>query len=289
MIIIDSLTKIYDTDLLKKKQVVLDQLSFALPEGKITGFLGPNGAGKTTTIKILFDFIRATSGKVTYGKSLGGNVLSALKLTGYMPERPYFYSDLHGKEFLTYLGVLSGLKKQLIQEQISFWAPRLKIDHALNRKLNNYSKGMLQRIGFLAAIIHRPKLLILDEPASGLDPLGRKELKDVIKEVHAQGVTIFFSTHIVSDVEEICNHLIFIKSGRCSYDGSLNELITKNSLEQYTVKYLKNDVINSKLVDPKELHSELKLIVDQQSSIISVEPKRLTLEEIVYKTESVNS
>lgn len=289
MLIIDSLTKIYDTDLLKKKHTALDKLSFTLQEGTITGFLGPNGAGKTTSIKIIFDFIRSSSGKVIYGEKLGGNLTSALKLMGYMPERPYFYADIHGKDFLNYLGKLSGLTSATINERINYWAPRLKIDHALNRKLGNYSKGMLQRIGFLAAIIHKPKLLVLDEPASGLDPLGRKELKDVIKEVHAQGVSIFFSTHIVSDVEEICSRLVCIKDGSCSYDGPLNELITKNSLEQYTIKYLKQDTILIKTTGPQDLHSELQTILDEKLSILSVEPKRLSLEEIIYKTGTVAS
>lgn len=284
MIIIDSLTKIYDTDLFKKKHIALNNTSFTIKPGTITGFLGPNGAGKTTTIKIVLDFIRSTSGDVRYSDLLGGDLHNALKNIGYAPERPYFYPHLYGKEFIFYLGKLCGLKNERIQEQINYWAPRLKIDHALNRKLSAYSKGMLQRIGFLSAIIHSPKLLILDEPASGLDPLGRKELKDVIKEVHSKGTSVFFSTHIVSDVEEICENLVFIKDGKCVYEGPIEELITKYALKQYQVNYYENKKLESKTIDSDGLQLFLKTLLDQQRVIHSVEPHRMTLEEIIYQT-----
>ncbi len=284
MIILDSVSKIYDSDLFKKTYTALNKMCFEVKSDAITGFLGANGAGKTTSIKIILDFIRPTSGRVVFDNKLGGNLKNALNHIGYLPERPYFYPHLHGKEFITYLGQLSGMSKDNINKQIEYWAPRLKIDHALNRRLHFYSKGMLQRIGFLASIIHNPKLLILDEPASGLDPIGRRELKNVIKEVASRGTAVFFSSHIVSDVEEICDQLVFIKQGELVYDGPLHDLITKNSLEQYTIKFIENDEVKTCIVETNKLNEVLKNCMDKNLKILRVEPKLLTLEEIVYKS-----
>jgi len=287
MILLDSVTKIYDTDLLKSKNIALDKMCFQVNENTITGFLGANGAGKTTSIKIILDFVRATSGVIKYGQSLGGSSKTALKKIGYLPERPYFYSHLTGKEFAEYMGQLSGLKINFVRDQIKYWAPKLKIDHALNRRLHFYSKGMLQRIGFLSSIIHEPKLLILDEPAAGLDPVGRKEFKDAIRAVHAKGTTVFFSSHIVSDVQEVCDQLVFVDKGKLVYQGSVHDLITKNSTQEYTVTYLKSNVIETVQTSVQKLNDKLKDIMNSNSTIIAVESKVLSLEDIIYKSQEL--
>lgn len=289
MLSIDSLCKIYDTNILKKSYVALDNLSFKVPPGKITGFLGPNGAGKTTTVKIILGFIQANSGIVTYDGVLGGTIKSALKHIGYAPERPYFYPQITGNDFINYLGSLSGMKKNQIITSRDYWAPRLKIDHALNKKLNTYSKGMLQRIGFLTAVLNNPKLLLLDEPASGLDPLGRKELKDAIKEINQLGTTVFFSTHIVSDVEEICSDLVLVKNGVCAYQGSIKELIFNKSLKSYRVKFFENEDLKEQILEDHQLQGFLKELTTKSLKIYSVEPKQLTLEEIIYDTSRSNN
>lgn len=282
MLIIDSLTKVYDTDLLKKSYNALNNLSFSINKNSIIGFLGANGAGKTTTIKIILDFVKASSGRVIYSSDIGNNFASAIKNIGYLPERPYFYPNLKAREFLIYLGSLSNIHKNQINEQISYWAPRLKIEDALDRKILSYSKGMLQRLGFLSAVLHRPKLLILDEPASGLDPVGRMELKEAIKEVNGQGVTIFFSTHIVSDVEEICDQIVFVKDGRCAYQGSLSQIILNNSSDNYNLKYFCNESLTEEIISGQALQQRLKEVIDFSGTIISLERRKLTLEEIVY-------
>ena len=285
MVILDSVTKIFNTDLFKKTYVALDNLSFTIKSHAITGFLGANGAGKTTCIKIILDFIRPTSGKIIFSSELGGTIQNALKQIGYLPERPYFYPHLYGNDFLSYLGQLSGMTRKDVLDRIAYWSPKLKIDYALNRKLHYYSKGMLQRIGFLAALIHGPKLLILDEPSAGLDPMGRKEFKEIIKEVFNEGTSIFFSSHIISDVEEICNELVFIKNGKLSYSGPLYDLITKNSLETYTVKYILGSEIKSEKVGSLDLNNKLHHLTSHHYKIFSVEPSVLSLEEIVYNTK----
>jgi ABC-2 type transport system ATP-binding protein len=300
MINFNHVSKVFKSDLLSQPFVALDDVSFEIPEGSMVGFLGANGAGKTTSLKIIMDFIRPSSGSVTFHSSLGTNRLEIFKAIGFLPERPYFYPSLSGKEFLHFMGKLSGLDSYQINNEVQKWSPRFKIDYALGRELKTYSKGMLQRIGFLATILHHPKIVILDEPLSGLDPIGRKELKDVILQLHKDGKTIFFSSHIVSDVEEICDRVIFLKQGRLVYDGPVGTLINDSQSFDYliTVKVLAGFIPKAKFKEMTSLHDNLcKYVVDpsvkdefilemiqHKNSIYSIEMKKPTLEEIFYKT-----
>src|SRR5690606_11152061 len=167
------------------------------------------------------EFIAPTAGAIKYGEGGKYNFREFVKKLGYLPERPYFHPDLTGKEFIHYMAQLNDVPKSEIAQRALKWSQRLRIDHALERKLRTYSKGMLQRIGFVSCLIHEPELLILDEPVSGLDPVGRKEIKEVMRELHKEGKTIFFSSHIVSDVEEICHNLVVLDAGKRIYQGSV--------------------------------------------------------------------
>ncbi len=276
-------TKKFDTDLLKKDFVALKGLSFKITEGSTIGFLGANGAGKTTSIKIAMDFIRPTSGEVIYGTELGGSKKEAFKKIGYLPERPFFYPHLTGKEFCFYMGQLADVSKARIKEQINFWAPRFKIDFALDRYIKTYSKGMLQRIGFLATLLHDPKLIILDEPLSGLDPIGRKDLRDIISEVNNLGSTVFFSSHIVGDVEEVCREVIFIKNGELVYSGNVDSIISENLKPNNTIRLSKeNGEIYSVLKSHDETNNFLKQVIEKNEKVLSVTPDKPTLEQIFY-------
>ncbi len=166
MIEFNEITKIFKSDLLTQPFTALKDVSFKVADEKIVGFLGANGAGKTTSLKIAMDFIRPTSGTVTFSENLGSHKREILKNIGFLPERPYFYPHLKGREFCHFMGSLSGLSKNEINKQIEIWAPRFKIDFALDRETRTYSKGMLQRIGFLVTLLHDPKMVILDEPLS---------------------------------------------------------------------------------------------------------------------------
>lgn len=267
----------------------------------MVGFLGANGAGKTTSLKIIMDFIRPNSGDVIFDKIMGKSKMEVFKNIGFLPERPYFYPNLRGEEFLHFMGELSSVSKNDIQNEINRWAPRFKIDHALKRELKTYSKGMLQRIGFLATIIHHPKLIILDEPLSGLDPIGRKELKDVIVEVHKEGKTVFFSSHIVPDIEEICDRVIFLKEGRLVYDGAVNSLLTSNNTQDFLIT-IQNQNRKSFQTSVKETlnlpdncqrytvtsHNKeafLKEALSQNMNVLSLEMIKPSLEEIFYHTQ----
>jgi ABC-2 type transport system ATP-binding protein len=283
MISFKNVTKIFNTDLFVKDFTALDNLSFDLKEGEIIGFLGANGAGKTTSLKMLMDFIRVSSGRIEYSDSLGKTQSEIFQNIGFLPERAYYYPHLTGMEFCYYMGDLTNLKKKKIKEQIEYWAPKFKIDFALNRKLRNYSKGMLQRIGFLVTLLHDPKLIILDEPLSGLDPVGRKELKDIIVDVNKSGKTVFFSSHILSDVEEICDSVIFIKKGQLVYQGSVAQIIKDNDKAVIEVRYIEKNEHKNVEIAQKDKSSFLAGLLEKDCEVISVNAKKMTLEEIFYE------
>lgn len=267
----------------------------------MVGFLGANGAGKTTSLKIIMDFIRPTSGRVIFENSLGKTRKEVFRNIGYLPERPYFYQNLTGLEFLHFMGEISEISKTEIKSQITYWAPRFKIDHALQRELRTYSKGMLQRIGFMTAILHHPKLIILDEPLSGLDPIGRKEIKDVIVEVHKAGKTIFFSSHIIPDIEEICDRVVFLKEGKLVYDGTVANLLGANSDQGFVMKIRAenpvefntpyeqktqfSDNLTTFVVQSEFKDKFLNEIIEKKVNLVGLEPIHASLEEIFYRTK----
>lgn len=298
MLHFNNVTKIFKTDLIAQPFVALKDVSFSIPQGSMVGFLGANGAGKTTSMKIIMDFIRADKGEVVFSEKLGSNRLEVFKNIGFLPERPYFYPNLTGHEFLNYMGTLAEMSHSQIVSAKERWAKRFKIDYALARPLRTYSKGMLQRIGFLATILHEPKFIILDEPLSGLDPIGRKELKDVIIEVHREGKTVFFSSHIVPDIEEICDRVVFLQEGKIVYDGAVNELLKSNSGSDFHVKVIsekefnlstsikKHDQLPGKVhvvtVHESNKHDLISELMTKNLDVIGVEQIKPSLEEIFY-------
>ncbi len=304
MIHFREITKIFRSELLGQPFTALSNVSFEVPEGSMVGFLGANGAGKTTSLKIIMDFIRPTSGNVEFSSALGSNRQEIFRNIGFLPERPYFYQNLTGHEFLSFMGKLTDLDTKTIEDRVRLWAPRFKIDHALPRELKTYSKGMLQRIGFLATILHEPKIIILDEPLSGLDPIGRKELKDVIVEVHKAGKTVFFSSHIVPDIEEICDRVIFLKNGNLAYDGSVSALMKQAKVQDFIMTVVAPGEIPSTIklkerldlpesltrftVTPENKDVLLNHLVTNKKSIVSLEMMKPSLEEIFYNTRGTH-
>jgi ABC-2 type transport system ATP-binding protein len=221
---VENLTKVFVSDWKRQKVRAVDDLSFSVEEGEICGFLGPNGAGKTTTLKILFGLLAPTSGTTSILGGDGGS-LDFRRDVGFLPENPYFYDYLTGEEFLNFYGCLFELPEEVRRERIASLLKLVDLERAAGLRLRKYSKGMLQRIGMAQALINDPKLLVLDEPQSGLDPAGRKQIRDLILEMRARGKTVLFSSHILSDAEMICDRVLIVHRGKLVATGRLDELL----------------------------------------------------------------
>lgn len=224
---IQGLTKTYRSGFwLNKLTTPLKDCTLNVAEGETFGLLGPNGAGKTTTIKCLLGIIQPSAGSGTLlGKPLGDRRIK--QRVGYLPENPYFYDYLTAWEFLTFAGQIFQLPQSVLAERIPalFQLVGLSVDVARKRQLRTYSKGMLQRTGMAQALINDPELVFLDEPMSGLDPLGRYQMREIILSLKQQGKTVFFNSHILGDVETICDRIGILVQGRLVCQGSLDELL----------------------------------------------------------------
>jgi len=226
MLEVKGLIKDYKTGFFGKKVRVLDGVDFDVNNGEIFGFIGPNGAGKTTTFKSILNFVSITEGTIQIkGKDLKDTNLR--KSIGYLPESPYFYDYLTGSELLTYMGKLHGIDSDILGERINVLLEKVNMSHARNSQLRKYSKGMQQRIGIAQALINDPDFIILDEPMSGLDPMGRREVRDLILEQKEKGKTILLSSHILSDVETLCDRVGVILNGKVVNTGILAELYNR--------------------------------------------------------------
>lgn len=224
-IVVDQLTKTFPPHWpWKPSTTVLRGLSFSVRQGEIVGFLGPNGAGKTTTIKILIGLIRPTSGSVELLGSPAGDVETHRRI-GYLPESPYFYDYLTAEEFLRFYGRLAGMSGESLTHRVTLLLEMVGLTDARTKQLRKFSKGMLQRIGLAQALIHDPELVLLDEPMSGLDPIGRKEVRDLILQLRDQGKTVLFSSHIIPDVEMICDRVTVVLKGELLAAGRVEDLV----------------------------------------------------------------
>src|SRR5712675_1087243 len=222
---IDNLTKDYETGFWRKRKVrALDGLSLTVENGQIFGFLGANGAGKTTTLKLLMRLIYPTAGNARIlGRDIGEVAMH--HRIGYLPENPYFYDYLTAREFLEYCAEIFGYHRGDRKKRSAELLSLVHLDEpSWNRQLRKFSKGMLQRVGLAQALVNDPEIVFLDEPMSGLDPVGRREVRDLIASLRTQGKTVFMCSHILSDIEVLCDSVAILKSGRLAHAGSLAEL-----------------------------------------------------------------
>ncbi|HEV8335729.1 MAG TPA: ABC transporter ATP-binding protein [Candidatus Polarisedimenticolia bacterium] len=221
---ISNISRSYRTNVSFQKYWILRDLSFSVEAGEIFGFIGPNGAGKTTTIKLVMDLIRPDGGSIRIFGRKHDEVQSKSRI-GFLPENPYFYDYLTAREFLDFYGRLFGLARPAREARIRELLARVGLANRADRQLRKFSKGMLQRIGLAQALINDPDLVILDEPMSGLDPVGRREVRDLILSLKEAGKTIFFSTHILSDTELICDRVGILSKGDLKAVGKVSELL----------------------------------------------------------------
>src|SRR6202167_6288510 len=223
---IEGLTKDYAVGFWRPRmRRSLDHLTLQVENGEVFGFLGPNGAGKTTTLKVLMSIIFPTSGTARVrGKSIDD--VSMHREIGYLPEQPYFYDYLTARELLDYYARLFGFAASGRRERVARFLERVGLGAAADVQLRKFSKGMLQRVGIAQAILHDPQVLFLDEPMSGLDPVGRREVRDIIHDLKRQGRTVFFSTHILSDAEMLCDRVAVLHAGKLQGMGAPGEIVS---------------------------------------------------------------
>ena len=242
-----NLGKIYRVGFFMRRVEGLRDLSLEVGQGEAFGFIGPNGAGKTTTIKILMGLHRSTSGSASlFGVDVSEPI--ARKRVGFLPERPYFYEHLSAREVLHFYGQLSEIGFDERTERIERLLERVQLTRFADVSLSKYSKGMLQRVGLCQTLLHDPDLIVLDEPMSGLDPVGRALVRDLIIEQREAGKTVFFSSHILSDVEAICDRVAIVVGGSLRECGPIEDVVAdRDSLEAVLVGEMQKAVDESRL------------------------------------------
>jgi ABC-2 type transport system ATP-binding protein len=297
---VNDLYKTYRIGFFRKRVDAVRGISFQVNRGEIFGFIGPNGAGKTSTIKSILQLIFPTSGSIRLFGVPAGDSRARLRL-GYLPENPYIYQYLKPLEFLELCGRLTEMKGSQRRKRSQELVEQLGLAHAVDRPIGKFSKGMLQRIGIAQALLHEPELLILDEPFSGLDPIGRKDIRDVLLEHRNRGKTLFFTSHTLSDVELLCDRVAIIKQGQLSAYGRLNELLEPKERRVEVELSDVNDALREQLekmgfsVQSKERELTLVLHGDERlpsvietamkngARVIGIRPHRDTLEDLFLR------
>jgi ABC-2 type transport system ATP-binding protein len=259
---VENLKKTFKVGFRRKVVEAVRGVSFEVQPGEIFGFLGPNGAGKTTTMKMMMGLIKPSDGQISlFG--LPAAKSSTRAKVGFLPEQPYFYDYLTPLELLRFMGKLSHVPEPGLTKQANELIDQIGLGHARDRTLRKFSKGMLQRLGIAQTLIGDPSLIVLDEPLSGLDPIGRKEIKDIISQAKTDGRTVFFSSHILSDIELLCDRVAIIKDGKILKNGVTSELLAESTSQVEIVVQADNS-------DVKELISKLQVETEQLGAVIRI-------------------
>ena len=233
---IQNLTKVFPIPFKREKVTAVQDLSLAVEPGQVYGLLGPNGSGKSTTMKIVLGLVAPTSGRTEiFGRD--STSVESREDVGFLPENPYFYKYLTGEETLHFYGKLCGLSRTKIRERTKELLKLVGLEGAADRRLGGYSKGMLQRIGLAQAMIQEPRLLVLDEPTAGVDPAGSREIRDLILDFKTRGITVLLCSHLLGQVQEICDRIGILHRGALVREGKLDDLI---SIQNQTEMILEN-------------------------------------------------
>ena len=293
---IKDLKKTFRSNFLIKKYHILKGINLSVEKGEIYGFMGPNGAGKTTTIKCVMGLLAPDQGEILIEGQPADSV-EARRRIGFLPENPYFYDYLSARELLFFSASLFNLSASAVRDRVAALIHQVGLSGHEGLKLRKFSKGMIQRLGLAQALIHDPDLLILDEPFSGLDPIGRKDLRTLILALREQGKTIFFSSHILQDVEMMVDRVGIILNGSISREGKLSELISR-SIQYYEIVCA--DIAEKELVKiqanfarrdgqfslPLASDADINLVVESiihnGGRIVAVNPVKMTLEDIFF-------
>jgi ABC-2 type transport system ATP-binding protein len=293
---LEGVAKSYKTHLSLRKYWILRDLSFEVREGEIFGFIGTNGAGKTTTIKLVLGLLFPDAGTIR----LCGEDPSrpeARRRIGFLPENPYFHDYLTGSEFLDFHARLHGFRQPERRRRVQDLLERVGLQNRADRALRLYSKGMLQRIGLAQALLHDPDVVILDEPMSGLDPIGRREVRDLILELKKRGRTVFFSTHILSDTETICDRVGMLVRGRLAAIGTVEELV-RGEVDSWEVTLAwpspldppygqvlsrRDDRVLLRVGSQSDLHRLVGSLNGGGARLVAVSPARRSLEDLLLQ------
>ena len=303
---INGLTKDYETGFLVKKKVrALDDLTLSVRGGQIFGFLGGNGAGKTTTIKTLMSLQFPTAGSA---RILGHDIADVQMhgRIGYCPENPYFYDYLTAVELMDYFGRLFGYDAPMRKSKTEALLTAVGLEEkSWKKQLRKYSKGMLQRVGLAQSLINDPELVFLDEPMSGLDPVGRREIRELIAGLRDRGVTVFMSTHILSDIEALCDEVAILRNGKLAAHGNLNDLLANDDAHrslEIVVQGLDAESIRGKIefiagasiipkpngavivvADDNDIEAVLHIARGARGQLVAIRPVKQSLEELFVK------
>lgn len=294
----ERLSKVFRVGFWGRRVTAVDGLSLDVQRGEIFGFLGPNGAGKTTTIKMLMGLIYPSGGSAAlFGRAVGDRVAKAK--VGFLPESPYFYDYLTSREFLRFYGHLFGLWGTALEKRVDELLEVVGMTHACDLQLRKFSKGMLQRVGIAQALINDPELVVLDEPMSGLDPIGRKEVRDLILRLKESGKTVMFSSHILHDAELLCDRVAMILKGKLVASGQVSELIDQGATHsvEMVIDHLSPDGLEHlrplaekvvvqgdrllvMLKQPRDVEAVLDIVRAAKATLISLTPHKSSLEDL---------
>ncbi|MCX7712753.1 MAG: ABC transporter ATP-binding protein [Chthoniobacterales bacterium] len=254
-----NVTKVFSVPFRREKIVAVSNLSFEVAAGQVYGLLGPNGSGKSTTLKILLGLIRPSQGSSEiFGKD--SQSIESRSKTGYLPENPYYYKFLTAQEVLEFYGKLSGLGGRKLKQRVEELLELAGLIYARNRRVGSFSKGMLQRVGLAQALLGDPQLVVLDEPTAGVDPAGSKQIRDLILELKRRGKTVLLTSHLLEQVQEVCDRVGILARGKLVREGPLSELVSIKNQTEFIIEGA-----------GEELCSEIRKLISQAGAKLVVE------------------
>ena len=297
---VSDLHKTFRLGFFRKRVEAVRGVGFEVRRGEVFGFIGPNGAGKTTSIKMMLRLIFPDRGQIKiFGKE--NDDPATRQRIGYLPENPYIYSYLRPLEFLDLCGRLTGLSSDRRRKRAAMLLERLGLTHAVDRPIGRFSKGMTQRLGFCQALLHEPELVILDEPFSGLDPIGRKDIRDILLELRGEGKTLLITSHVLSDVEALSDRVAIVQRGKIAAYGALRDLlrpeVRRVDIELAGVTPALRAQLEARAASVHELHQQLRVVVEgddkvpellkiameADATVLAVIPHRETLEDLFVR------
>jgi ABC-2 type transport system ATP-binding protein len=260
---VHGLTKIFRVPFHRQSIVAVKDLNLRIEPGEVYGLLGPNGSGKSTTLKIILGLVSPTRGRTEiFGRD--SRLVQSREAVGFLPENPYFYKYLTGEETLRFFGRLCGVRGAILKNRIKELLDLVGLRKARNRRLGTYSKGMLQRIGLAQALIHEPRLVVLDEPTAGVDPAGSRDIRDLILDLKRRGITVLLSSHLLAQAQEICDRVGILADGMLVREGHLQELIAIENQTELVIADASDELVTE--IESAISRSDAKLIERRKST-----------------------